>query len=339
MIEFGSLDIRPYQLLCCICRAGAEAGEKYYFAERLDEIAAAVRAQPSLPLTLRCTVNSAYSYQNPGRAYDTPEGDLFNDKRDLDILHLLGLAPGDTRPAWDLFNGVFAVISTCTGICGYAEVTSETWQGCRLARSGNYERGHARGAEAIIPLREASEKARVKDASAAAMYEARALRVRPHHLMCMTCFHGGRDALEPIAEDNLFEAIDACRRDPQMPITLVSGPCDICPPCSDYDAQRNWCAGRIGMALRDEKKDLDLLQLLGLKYGDTLPARELLQRLYDMVCSTRQICGYGDGVVRSTEWSICRGPEGSPEYVKGRAAGLGVNGVAVDRDEGTSDRS
>jgi hypothetical protein len=34
------------------------------------------------------------------------------------------------------------------------------------------------------------------------------------------------------------------------------------------------------MALRDQKKDLDVLQKLGLKYGDTLPARRLLKRLY-----------------------------------------------------------
>ena len=48
------------------------------------------------------------------------------------------------------------------------------------------------------------------------------------------------------------------------------------------------------MALRDEKKDLDTLQLLGLKYDDVLPAHELLNLLYERIESTTQVCGYGD---------------------------------------------
>jgi len=332
--EFGSLDVRPYQLLCCVCRLGAAPGECYYFAERLDEILAAVRASPSIPMALRCNVNSAYSYQNPGREYDTPEGEVFNDKRDLDIVHLLGLVPGDTRPAWDMFARVFDYIPICRGICRYDETTSATWAGCRLASSGNYERGHALGVEAVIPAREEAEKAAAKRDSTATMHAAAGLRLRPHHLMCMTCFHGGRDRIEPIAEDNLFEAIDIIQKNPDIPVTLISGCCEICPPCSFYDPRTGRCSGRIGMALRDEKKDLDLLQLLGLRYGDTLPARQLLTRLYAKVRSTRQVCGYGDGVVRAREWSICRGPDGSPEYVKGRAAGLGVSGVVAQQDEG-----
>lgn len=329
MMEWKPLDIRPYQLLCLICRLGSN-GEPYYLHERLDEILAAIHDDPSAPLTLRCNVESAYSYQNPGRQYDTPEGDSFNDKRDLDILHLLGLVPGDTRPAWDLLPRVFEYITTVHGICGYDEVTSEAWRGCRLARSGNYQRGHSLGVSAIIPSRSESEKAQAKADSVAAMHAAQGLRIRPHHLMCMTCFHGGQETLEPIAEDNLFEAIDIVQKNPDITVTLVSGPCEICPPCTWYDPLTNRCCGRIAMALRDEKKDLDVLQLIGLRYGDVLPARELLQRLYDTVHSTRQVCAYGDGVVRSREWSICRDPEGSSEYAKGRAAGLGVPGVKAE---------
>jgi hypothetical protein len=329
MTEWKSLDVRPYQLLCLICRLGSK-GEPCYFEERLDEILAAIRGDPSAPLTLRCNVDSAYAYQNPGRRHDTPEGDLFNDKRDLDILHLLGLVPGDTRPAWDLVPRVFDYIATVRGICGYNEVTSEGWRGCHLAHSGNYERGHSLGVSAIIPGRSESEKAQAKADSTAAMYAADGLRIRPHHLMCMTCFHGGRETLEPIAEDNLFEAIDIIQKHPDIPVTLISGPCEICPPCTWYDPRANLCCGRIAMALRDEKKDLDVLQLLGLQYGDVLPARELLRRLYDAVHSTRQVCAYRDGIARSREWSICRDPEGSGEYAKGRAAGLGVTSVKVE---------
>ena len=77
------------------------------------------------------------------------------------------------------------------------------------------------------------------------------------------------------------------------------------------------------MALRDELKDLDVLQRLGLHYGDIRPAREVYTRLFEQIASTREICGYGDGVVRSPEWRVCGGPNGNPGYEKARAAGLG----------------
>ena len=78
------------------------------------------------------------------------------------------------------------------------------------------------------------------------------------------------------------------------------------------------------MAVRDELKDLSVLQVLGLKYGDVLTARELYTMLYDRIQSQIQICGYGNGVVTSQEWTVCTaGPEPGPEYANGRAAGLG----------------
>jgi hypothetical protein len=84
------------------------------------------------------------------------------------------------------------------------------------------------------------------------------------------------------------------------------------------------------MGLRDQKKDLDVLQILGIRYGDVLPARQLIQRLYDKVRSTLQVCGFNDGVARSPEWRVCGGPTGDDRYVKGRAAGMGVPGVRGD---------
>jgi hypothetical protein len=328
------LSVRPYQLLCTVCRLGSGGKDAYSHPERLDQILAAVRNDPNVPVTLRCNVDTVYSYQNPGREFDTPEGELFNDKRDLDIVQRLGLVPGDTRPALEMFNRLFKDIPSCRGICGYDQVTSAEWRGCRLAASGNYERGHAMGVGAVIPPRNAGEKAQVKTESCKRMYEAGMLEIRPHHLMCMSCFHGGRDKIAPIQEDNLFEAIDIIRKNPRIPVRLVPGPCMVCPPCSKYQASTNWCIGGIGAGLRDQKKDLDVLQRLGLKFGDVLPACELYQRLYDRIHSTRQICGYDDGVVRGQEWTICGGPEGAPGYAKARSAGLGIKDVMVSDGKG-----
>lgn len=36
------------------------------------------------------------------------------------------------------------------------------------------------------------------------------------------------------------------------------------------------------------------------------------------------VCAYRDGVLRAPEWRICRSPEGSMEYARGRATDLGV---------------
>ncbi|NOX55547.1 MAG: hypothetical protein GXP27_14140 [Planctomycetes bacterium] len=69
---------------------------------------------------------------------------------------------------------------------------------------------------------------------------------------------------------------------------------------------------------------MDVLQKLGLRYGDTLPARKLFERLYERIPSTRDICGWGDGKERAREWRICGDPEGNETYRKARAAKLGI---------------
>ena len=333
--------VRPYELMCIVCALGRDAAVP---TDSADSVCAAptggapakataglletVRATPSTPLRLVANVDSVYAFQNPGREADTAEGALFNEKRDLDILQQLGLVPGDARPARELFRRLLEAIPTSRGICGYGEPTSDAWRGCPRADSGEYERGCALGLEAIVPRRAEAEKAAAKEESAPTLYSTRPLRLRPHHLMCMACFHGGRPDLEPIAEDNLFEAIDAIQRDPDLPVTLVRGCCMICPPCTQYEPETNRCISPHAMSLRDQKKDLDVLQRLGLEYGVTLPARDLYRRLFANLEETTQICGYGDGVARSPEWSVCRGPDGSEPYRLARAAGLGLEGVA-----------
>jgi len=321
-VEF--LDVRPYQLMCIVCRIGEGQSEKLGDA-RLTEILTAVREDPKIPIRLRLNAESVYRYQNPGTEGDTPEGELFNAKRDLDVIQKLGLVPGDARPAVDMFERLLADIPTAKGICGYETVTGETWRGCQRAGSGNYEQGHARGIKAIISPRDEEEKAGFKKSSVAAIYQAKTLQIRPHHLMCMSCFYGGRmEKLAPIKEDNLFEAIDAIHKNPDIPVTLIRGTCMICPPCSRYDSKTKMCLGGKSMALRDQKKDLDVLQKLGLKYSDTLPARKLYELLYERIPSTRDICGYGDGEERAHEWRICGDPEGNETYRKAREAKLGI---------------
>ncbi|MFC1525734.1 hypothetical protein ACFL6X_02865 [Candidatus Latescibacterota bacterium] len=323
MSDLPVLDVRPYQLMCAICSLGCETSQGVAH-DNARVLLEAVRGGASLPLRLRCNVDSVHAYQNPGRGDDTSEGELYNEKRDLDILQKLGLVPGDARPARELFLRLLDAIASPQGICGYGEATSRDWSGCPRVSSGDYERGHALGLGAVVPPRDDGAKAAAKERSAPELYDTVPLQIRPHHLMCMACFHGGRADLDPIAEDNLFEAIEAVQKSPNLPITLVRGCCMICPPCSQFDPATQLCVSPHAMGLRDQKKDLDVLQLLGLQYGDTLPARELYGRLFAAVEDTTQVCGYGDGVARSREWSVCRGSGGSEQYRLARAARLGL---------------
>jgi hypothetical protein len=326
----ATLDVRPYQLMCIVCRLGAGCTDDLGDV-RLTNILKTVRQDRTLPLALRCNVDTVYRYQNPGHEQDTGEGELYNAKRDLDILRDLGLAPGDVRPAVDLFERLLASVATARGICGYDKVTSPTWQGCSQAASGHYEKGRDLGMAAILPARDAKERLQAKKTSVAAIYEAKTLRIRPHHLLCMSCVYGERAKgpspvpLTPLQEDNLFEAIDAIQKNPGIPVTLVVGAtCVVCPPCSNFDPATNLCLGGVGMALRDQKKDLDTLQRIGLKYGDTLPACKLYRLVYDRIASVRDICAYGDGELRGREWSICGYAKQGDAYQRARAAQLGI---------------
>ncbi|MHB0875238.1 MAG: hypothetical protein ACYC5O_04230, partial [Anaerolineae bacterium] len=319
--------LRPYQLMEIVARVGAGASDDFG-SERLSAIVREMRQTPYTPIRLRANVSSIYAFQNPGHDEDTPGGVALNVKRDLDILQKLGMTPGTTMPAIDLFDLLFSAIPTAAGITGY-DGGEDAWAPCEGCSADDYAAGVAEGLGGVFYLRDAEEMVRVKQDSAAAIYEADHLYIRPHHVMCMTCFYGSHlDNLEPIEEDNLYEVIIAMQRNPEIPVTLIEGPCMVCPPCAFYDPAVNMCYLHIGIGLRDEKKDLDVLKLLGLHYGDTLPAREYLRLLYEHVPSTRLVCGQGDGVERAPSWRICDKPEGSERYAKGRRAGLGI--VEVD---------
>jgi hypothetical protein len=111
------LDVRPYQLMCIICRLG-EGGEALAGEPRLAGILRACRQSPARPLTLRCNVSGTYDWQNPGPAEDTPEGGLFNAKRDLDILVRLGMDYGDTLPAREMLRRLYAAFPDTVHVCG-----------------------------------------------------------------------------------------------------------------------------------------------------------------------------------------------------------------------------
>jgi hypothetical protein len=74
--------------------------------------------------------------------------------------------------------------------------------------------------------------------------------------------------------------------------------------------------------IRDYKKDLDVFQKMGLMPGATMKAKDVFALLFDKVTSTKEICGFGDGIVRSEEWKICSDPQGNPGYARTRITGV-----------------
>lgn len=319
------MEIRPYQLLCLVCRLGRQNHEPYYFEEKLDELQKRIAANPYCVLKLRCDVESTFRFQNPGDADDTPEGKSFNRRRDLTVLQRLGLLPGAEVPACDLLRHLTRPnvgIAAVQDICCFEHVTAPAWQGCRHGGSGNYERGLAKAIAVLMPGRDLATREACKKTTAEAMYQRRVLQIRPHHLLCMACFTAncrpGDNA--PILEDNLYEAVETCRRDPSVIIELVPGPCMICPPCGGYDPDSGLCSMACGMGLRDQKKDLDTLQLLGLDYGAKVPAGQLYQLVFARIPDVKAVCAFKTNRQTHEAWSICGSSQTPPDKNRYRLA-------------------
>ena len=134
------------------------------------------------------------------------------------------------------------------------------------------------------------------------MQEYHSLDIRPYQLLCLVCRQGCRS-----------EAAAYCHASRLN----ENGPCMVCPPCNAYHASSNQCIGGSGMGLRDDKKDLDTLRRLGLRYGDVLSARELLQRLYHTIHSTTDGLLHIVGLYFSVDvYDALRGPVEAPKLLR-----------------------
>jgi len=320
-VQRRPLTIRPYQAMCVICSLGDDDSGRA--SHRIRRIAEAVREHPDRPVELVCNAGDVYLYQDPGTDDDTPEGRDYNRKRDLDILQRMNWAPGTILPARTLFMLLRETITSAAGICGYDTVTSDGWRGCPKARSGSYERGREKGIEALIPPRPPAECARLKTESIAALHDATEVTIRPHILLCAVCQYGG-GLRPPYAADNLPELLDLIiHRKPDLLITMVRG-ADwmMCAPCPYRAPELNACVNVLGSGgLSNEKRDLDMLQKLGLHFGATMKARELFRLIFERIPTTADICARHGSACPSVWWDGCGESsvkQGNPDYAKGR---------------------
>jgi len=314
-------EVRPYQILCLFCAVGRAIPGRH--GADIARLAAAIRAAPDSPITLRCNALDVYAYQDPGPVDDTAGSPEFNRRRDLDILCRLDLAPGSTLPARTLLYRVLRAIPTVRGVCGGDAAASAAWQGCPYAGEGCYETGIQAGIQALIPPRDPQEMQHEKQASVAAMEQGCGLRIRPHVAMCAICHYGNSaGASTPLAADNIVEFIRILRERPDTPVVMAQG-ADwmVCAPCGRRVPGLNACVNVFGSGgLSNEKRDLDLLQKLGLTYGSSLPGRDFLRLLLARVPTTQDICRR-DNPDLSVWWDGCghaNRSAGNAGYAKGR---------------------
>ena len=315
------LRVRPYQLLCAICWLGE--GDSAPPSEKTKSLLEAVKANPDMPLCIACNAGDVYVYQEPGTGEDTPEGNDFNRKRDLDILQRMSWPPGIILPARTALKSLLKQIPTISGICGYGAVTSEGWQGCPKAASGSYEKGQAKGIDAIIPPRTREELDKEKVASLAVLDSAKEVTIRPHILLCAVCQYGG-GVRPPIKDDNLPELMDLIlHKNPDILIKMARG-ADwmMCAPCPNRAVALNACVNVLGSGgLSNEKRDLDMLQKLGLHFGSTMKAKDLYALIFEKIPTTQDVCKREGNCCPSVWWDGCgesNAKEPTASYVKGR---------------------
>ena len=304
MTDLPVRSVRPFQLACLFCRAGAE--KPCAIQERVAGLAEEIAQTPDLPLRLRCNIGDVFAFQDPGTAEDTPEGADFNRKRDVDFLQWLDLAPGSLWPARLVLRRLLLRVPSVRGICGYENPSSPAWRGCEKAFSGDYERGHERGIEALIAPRPKAEMEAEKERSMAFVNEAEVIAIRPHILVCAVCQYGG-GTRAPYAEDNLPELLQrALEPDCKIKVKLVPGAdWDMCAPCPYRSATGCCLTGRIsGGGVYNEVKDVNTLQALGLTYGTVLDLRELYRLIFERLPTTDGVCALN--TIPLPEYSLWR---------------------------------
>ncbi|HPU84063.1 MAG TPA: hypothetical protein PLE60_01830 [Candidatus Latescibacteria bacterium] len=318
-LDRPAIRIRAHQLVSTVCwKGGVEC--PLLARDDAEAILARVGSDPTVSIQLTSPAERIphYATVNPSTRSEAEKREVFDRKRDLHVLQRLGLAPNDTRRARYLYTLLFDRIPTPDGLCAF---DTPGWEGCPLARSGAYERVREKGWSAIVYSRTDAEMQAYRERSAAKIASADRLFVRPHHLMCLSCWYAGGKGVGPRPNDTLYEVMVRVRENPEIPITLVEGCCMACDCCDGFHPETGRCVHDCGL-IRDFKKDLDVFQKIGLMPGDTRPAREVFALIYERIPSTRDICGNGTGVVTSHEWEICGGADGNPGYEATRRTGI-----------------
>jgi len=270
--------------------------------------------------------------------YQERAGDHVGRRKDLEVCRLLGIAPNTALPAYWAYQILLDRVGTVAGICTSPTPDSRHWPQCPHAAAGYYEsiagapqrslqeqteRGEdlsGEGIWAMVRPRSRQEMQEAKAVSARHIIQtADRLFIRPNHVLCVLCTAETQD---PLIQDNLIELRKRMEDDPDIPVTLTEGCCMVCDSCNVYDPEEHVC---YRAHIKNQLRDLHMLERLDLPPGATLPARELYARVYERIGSLADICGWGDGSNTAPFWAPCGGWQGD-QLAKAREAGLILGG-------------
>ncbi|MCR4414310.1 MAG: phenylalanine--tRNA ligase beta subunit-related protein, partial [Thermoguttaceae bacterium] len=218
-------------------------------------------------------------------------------------------------------------LALCERSCGMAYPTAHA-----------KEKASGKKTVVLVPPRTVEDLSKAKKESLAAMYRAKkaGIPVKPHILLCAVCQYGG-GARPPCPDDlytldskagypcdNLPELLELVLKDPEARITLGEGvPWTVCAPCPGRDPVTEGCIHVLGHGgLTNQLRDLRMLRILGLRFGDTLNGRELYRLILRRIPSTLAVCRFPFGAQEDhlSVWTdgCGRSPVNNPSYEKGR---------------------
>ena len=145
--ETDRIVVRIHHLLCIACFAGGDDRSPLK-EDNLYEVWMKFKDNPDIPVTLVegpgdcCICPPCHSFI-PGRGVCVAGCHLRDRKKDLDTFVALGLSPGDTLSARELYDRIRERIPRAGIICGYDKDTSYEWSSCGGTKSGRYEKSLA----------------------------------------------------------------------------------------------------------------------------------------------------------------------------------------------------
>ncbi|MBP8954839.1 MAG: hypothetical protein KBI47_20785 [Armatimonadetes bacterium] len=128
--------MRPHHIMCLACWYNGGQASGLRPNDTLAEILERVRTDPKVPVTLvegTCMACHCCDGFDPPTGRCVHSGGLIRDyKKDLDCFQMLGMYPGDTLPADEMFALIFERVGSTRDVCGYGtgEVTAEEWRIC-----------------------------------------------------------------------------------------------------------------------------------------------------------------------------------------------------------------
>ena len=341
--EAEPLTVPAHHLLCAVCvRGGCKSPPPGKSV--IDGLLKALWQYPyvTLKITADLDVNRAHFLDVYGGRhrkalppdYERREADHDSRRKDMEVCRRLGIVPGSTMGAFTAYSILLGRAPALDGICRTGSRPSRDWPQCPCAGKGYYEkiaqeprRGLAeqtregeqmdgKGIWALLRPRSRQDMLRAKRESARyILEEADHLYIRPNHLLCILCTAG---VDEPLIQDNLVELRQRMEQEPDIPVTLIEGCCMVCDSCNIYHEGEHLC---YGTHIKNQLRDLRMLEILGLRPGGTLPARELYALVYERIGALRDVCAWGDELNTAPFWAPCGGWQ-TDAYEKARAARL-----------------